>query len=484
MGLRRIKNYVNGQWTDSTSSELLDVNNPASGKAIAEVPISTPEEVHQAVAAARAAFPAWRETPPLTRARYMFKLKELMEENLEEMARIITEEEGKTLGEARGEVRRGLENVEVAAGIPTMMMGYNLEDVAKDIDCAAVRQPIGVFAAIAPFNFPNMVPLWFLPYAVACGNTFVLKPSEQVPLSQEKVFQLIDQAGFPPGVLNLVNGAKEAVDALLESDEVDGVSFVGSSPVARHVYAKAGETGKRAQCLGGAKNFLVVMPDAELDATVEAIINSCLGCAGERCLAGSVILGVGDVYEPLKQKLLEAAAGLKIGNGLDDDVQMGPVISKAHLDRILGYIDKGLEEGASLLTDGRGVRVEGYPDGYFIGPTFFENVRPEMTIANEEIFGPVVCMIKVKDLSEAIKIIRANRFGNTTSIFTSSGKAAREFGYRAECSMIGINVGVAAPMAFFSFGGAKGSFFGGLKGHGSDSITFYTDKKMIISRWL
>jgi malonate-semialdehyde dehydrogenase (acetylating)/methylmalonate-semialdehyde dehydrogenase len=483
MELRKVKNYINGRWIDSAASEFLDVMNPTRGEAIARVPLSGKDEVEQAVAAARAAFPGWRETPPLTRARYMFKLKELMEENVEVIARIITEEEGKTLDESRGEVRRGIENVEVAAGIPSMMMGYNLEDVARDIDCVAVRQPVGVFAAIAPFNFPAMVPLWFLPYAVACGNTFVLKPSEQVPLTQEKIFRLIDDVGLPPGVINLINGSKEAVDALLDSEEVDGISFVGSSPVAKYVYEKAGSTGKRAQCLGGAKNFLVVMPDASLKETVEAVITSCFGCAGERCLAGSVILGVGDIYEPLKERLVDSASRLKIGNGLNEDIQMGPVISRPHLDRILGYIDKGLEEGATLLLDGRGVQVEGYPGGYFIGPTIFEDVRPEATIANEEIFGPLLSMIKVDSLGQAIDIIRANHYGNTTSIFTSSGKAAREFKYRVECSMIGINVGVAAPMAFFSFGGAKGSFFGDLKGHGRDSIEFYTDKKMVISRW-
>ncbi len=482
MGLRNVKNYIDGQWEDS-SGELLDVMNPATGEAIARVPLSTTEEVNKAIASARSAFPAWRETPPLTRARYMFKLKELMEENLEDMARTLTEEEGKTFAEALGEVKRGLENVEVAAGIPSMMMGYNLEDVAKDIDCVAVRQPVGVFAAIAPFNFPVMVPLWFLPYAVACGNTFILKPSEQVPFSQERIFQLIDQIGLPPGVINLVNGARGAVDALLDSDEIDGISFVGSSPVARHVYSRAAETGKRAQCLGGAKNFLVVMPDAPLKETVEAIMTSCFGCAGERCLSGSVILGVGEAYEPLKEKITDMAGKLKIGNGLQEGIQMGPVISRPHLERILSYIDKGIEEGAALILDGRGVRVEGHGSGYFIGPTIFDNVHPDMTIANEEIFGPVVSMIKAGDLDEAIKIIRKNRYGNTTSIFTSSGKSAREFKYRVECSMIGINIGVAAPMAFFSFGGAKGSFFGDLKGHGRDSIEFYTDKKMVISRW-
>ncbi len=478
-----IKNYVNGQWVDSKSSQILDVVNPATTEVIARVPLSTPDEVRTAIQAARDAFPEWRETPPVTRARYMFTLKDLMEEHFEDLARTIVEEEGKCIDEGRGEVRRAIENVEVAAGIPSLMMGYNAEDIAPGIDEECVRQPLGVFCMIPPFNFPLMVSLWFAPYAVACGNTYIVKPSEQVPLSQRALFELIDAADFPEGVINLVNGAKEVVDTLLDSPDVEGVSFVGSTRVGRYVYQKATENGKRAQCQAGAKNFLVVMPDADLDRTVASLLTSFFGCAGERCLSGSVLLPVGDVYEPLKQRFVDAASKLKVGYGLDETVQMGPVISKNHMERVLRYIEKGLDEGAKLLLDGRRTKVEEYPDGYFIGPTIFDEVRPEMTIANEEIFGPVVSIVAVKDLDEAIDIIHANPYGNASSIYTSSGKWAREYKYRVQCGNIGINIGIVAPMAFFPFSGAKQSFFGDLHGQGRDAIDFFTEKKVVISRW-
>ncbi len=478
-----IKNYVNGQWVDSKSSQILDVVNPATTEVIARVPLSTPDEVRTAIQAARDAFPEWRETPPVTRARYMFTLKDLMEEHFEDLARTIVEEEGKCIDEGRGEVRRAIENVEVAAGIPSLMMGYNAEDIAPGIDEECVRQPLGVFCMIPPFNFPLMVSLWFAPYAVACGNTYIVKPSEQVPLSQRALFELIDAADFPEGVINLVNGAKEVVDTLLDSPDVEGVSFVGSTRVGRYVYQKATENGKRAQCQAGAKNFLVVMPDADLDRTVASLLTSFFGCAGERCLSGSVLLPVGDVYEPLKQRFVDAASKLKVGYGLDETVQMGPVISKNHMERVLRYIEKGLDEGAKLLLDGRRTKVEEYPYGYFIGPTIFDEVRPEMTIANEEIFGPVVSIVAVKDLDEAIDIIHANPYGNASSIYTSSGKWAREYKYRVQCGNIGINIGIVAPMAFFPFSGAKQSFFGDLHGQGRDAIDFFTEKKVVISRW-
>jgi len=410
-------------------------------------------------------------------------LKDLMEEHFEDLSRVIVEEAGKCIDEARGETRRAIEQVEVAAGIPSLMLGYGLEDIALGIDEDCVRQPLGVFCMIPPFNFPLMVPLWFLPYAVACGNTYIVKPSEQVPLSQRMLFQLMDEVDFPEGVINLVNGAKGVVDTLLESPDVRGVSFVGSTPVAKYIYQKAAENGKRVQAQAGAKNFLVVMPDADLDRTVASLLTSFFGCAGERCLSGAVLLAVGDVYEPLRDKFVGASSRLNVGYGLDEAVQMGPVISKRHMERVLGYIEKGVEEGAKLLLDGRDIKVKEYLNGYFIGPTVFDEVSPEMTIANDEIFGPVASIVKVGDLDEAIDIIDANPYGNASSIYTSSGKSAREFKYRVRCGNIGINIGIVAPMAFFPFSGARDSFFGDLHGQGTDAIDFFTEKKVVISRW-
>lgn len=478
-----LRNYINGQWVDSKSTEILDVVNPATTEVIGRVPLSIPDEVRAAIQAAKDAFSEWRETPPVTRARYLFRLRDLMEEHFEDLSRIIVEEEGKCIDEARGEVRRGIENVEVPAGIPSLMMGYNLEDIAPGIDEECVRQPLGVFCAIPPFNFPLMVPLWFAPYALACGNTYIVKPSEQAPLSQNRLFELIDEAGFPEGVINLVNGAKLVVDTFLESPDVRGVSFVGSTPVGRYIYQKGAENGKRVQAQAGAKNFLVVMPDADLDRTVASVLTSFFGCAGERCLSGAVLIAVGDVYELLKEKFVDGASKLKVGYGLDETVQMGPVVSKRHMERVLGYIEKGVEEGAKLLLDGRGIKVTEYPSGYFIGPTVFDEVTPEMTIAKEEIFGPVASIIRVKDLDEAIDIIHANPYGNASSIYTTSGKSAREYKYRVQCGNIGVNIGVVAPMAFFPFSGSKDSFFGDLHGQGRDAIDFFTEKKVVISRW-
>lgn len=478
-----IKNYINGRWVASESEGILVVRNPATDEAIARVPLSTPEEVDAAVRAARDAFPEWRETPPYARARYMFRLKEAMEKRFEDIARTVTLEHGKVIDEARGEVRRAIENVEVAAGIPSLMTGYNLEDVAAGIDEDCVLQPIGVFCAIAPFNFPAMVPFWFMPYAVACGDTYIIKPSEQTPLSQNLIFEIIDEVGFPDGVINLVNGAKGVVDALLDHPDVAGVSFVGSTPVAQYIYNKAAANGKRVQAQAGAKNFLVVMPDAVLERTVPNLMSSFFGNTGQRCLAGAVLVAVGDIYEPLKEQVVEAASRLKVGYGMDEGVQIGPVISRRALERITGYIEKGLEEGAKLLLDGRDVKVEGYPNGYFIGPTIFDEITPEMTIAREEIFGPVMSIIHVNDFEEALAVIEANPYGNAASIFTASGKWAREFKYRVRCGNIGINIGIAAPIASFPFGGMKQSFFGDLHGQGQDAINFFTDRKVVISRW-
>jgi malonate-semialdehyde dehydrogenase (acetylating) / methylmalonate-semialdehyde dehydrogenase len=478
-----IRNYINGAFVEAGTSETLEVRNPATQELLGRVPLSPAADVDKAAQAARAAFPAWRDTPAPARARHLFKLKALLEENFERIAEAVTREHGKTLDESRGDVRRGIDNVETACGIPSMMLGQCLEDVAKGIDCTSMREPVGVFAAIAPFNFPAMVPLWFLPYAIATGNTFVVKPSEQVPLTQDLIARLIAEVGLPPGVVNYVHGGHEAVNAILTHPAIDGVSFVGSTPVAEHVYTTGSAHGKRVQALGGAKNFLTVMPDADFEKTVSNIADSCYGCAGERCLAGSVILCVGDAYARFKDRFLEAARSFKVGYGMDAGVTMGPVISKKHMEKVLGYIQKGVDEGAELLLDGRGIKVDGYPDGNWVGPTVFNRVRPSMTIAREEIFGPVVCLVEVPTLDEVISIVESHPLANTSSIYTSSGRAAREYAHRVKASMIGVNIGVAAPMSFFSFGGAKRSFFGDLKAHGRDSIQFYTDGKVTISRW-
>ncbi len=478
-----LRNFIGGEWVTSSASDWLDQPNPATGKPLGRVPLSGERDVDDAVSAARQAFGKWREVPPVQRARYLFKLKYLLDLHFEEIARIVTEENGKTLDESRGSVRRGIENVEHACGIPTLMMGDTLEDVASGIDCEFVRQPIGVFAAITPYNFPAMVPLWFYPYAIATGNTFVLKPSEQVPRSQVRIFELMAEAGIPSGVVNLVHGGKDAVNALLRHPGIAGISFVGSSAVARHVYRTAAEHGKRVQALGGAKNHIVVMPDADIDRAVSVASESVFGCAGQRCLAGSVIVGTGNSYDRLRDGLLGAAKSLRVGYGMEDGVTMGPLVSRAHRDRVLNYIESGVSEGAELALDGRGVAVKEYPGGNFIGPTIFESVDQEMKIGREEIFGPVATVARAESLDDAIATVQKSEFANAVSIFTTSGRSAREFRYRVGVSMIGVNIGVAAPMAFFPFGGTKGSFFGDLKAHGKDAVEFYTDKKVVISRW-
>ncbi len=478
-----LKNYIDGEWIASKSDNLLDVTNPATVEVVAQVPLSKAGETEAAVTAASTAFPEWRETPAIERARYMFRLKTLMEKRFEELARVIVIEQGKIIDEARGEVRRAIENVEVAASIHALMMGYNAEDIASGIDEECILQPVGVFCCVAPFNFPAMVPFWFLPYAIACGNTYIVKPSEVCPVSQNVLFDIMDEIDLPPGVVNLVNGAKDTVDTLLTHPEVAGVSFVGSTPVGKYIYSTAAAHGKRAQCQAGAKNCLVVMPDAVLDRTVAAIMTSAFGTAGQRCLAGALVLAVGDIYEPLKERLVEAAAQIKIGDGLDESVQMGPVVTRRSLDRITGYIKKGVEEGAELLLDGRGVTAEGYPDGFFVGPTIFDRVKPDMTIAQDEIFGPVLGIIPVADFDEAVAIIKAIPYGNAASLFTSSGKWAREFKYQLPCGNIGGNIGIAAPIATFPFAGMRDSFFGDLHGQGQDAIQFFTDRKVVITRW-
>ena len=481
---KALRNYVGGEWITPQTTEYLDVTNPATGDLLGRVPLSNRADVDQAVAAAQAAFPAWRATPPLDRARYLFSVREQMEAQFETLARQVTLEHGKSLEDARGSVRRAIENVEVASGIPSLLMGYGLEDgAASGIDEDVVRQPLGVFAAICPFNFPLMVPFWFWPYAVACGNTFIIKPSEQVPTSMQLIFEMLDNAGFPPGVINLVNGAKDTVNGLLDHPDVKGLSFVGSTPVAKYIYARGAERGKRVQAQGGAKNVLVVMPDAVLDSSVSNIINSAFGSAGQRCLAGSVLVTVGAGHERVRDAVSQAAAALKVGNGLDDDVELGPVISRAAQERILDYIEQGEREGATLVLDGRQVAVTGGDDGCYVGPTIFDSVTPDMTIACDEIFGPVLSIMHVDTLDAAIAIIEQQRFGNAASIFTQDGAAAREFRYRVPTGNVGINVGVAAPMAYFPFSGAKESFFGTLHGQGRDAIDFFTDRKVVITRW-
>ncbi len=482
MALKKLQNYINGEWLDSESTRYEEVIDPGTAEPVALEPMSTPAEADAAIEAAQDAFLEWRQTPPVTRARYMFRLKEAMEARFEEISETVTIENGKILDEARGEVRRAIENVEVAAGIPSLLMGYNAEDVAQSIDEEALRQPIGVFSMIAPFNFPAMVPFWFLPYAVACGDTFVLKPSRQTPMTANLLYEILDETMLPPGVVNLVNGTHDVADRLMEHPYIKGVSFVGSTRGGRYIYSHSAQYGKRVQAQGGAKNYLVVMPDANIPRTVAAILTSAYGCAGQRCLAGSNLVCLGGVEKKIAPALRQAVAALHVGYGLDAASQMGPVISAEAKAKIEGYIDGAAAEGAEMLVDGRGLVVPGYEKGSFVGPTLM-NTRRDMAIAREEVFGPTLGIIAADDLDEAIEMIHENPHGNAASIFTASGGAAREFKYRVFCGNIGINVGIAAPMATFPFGGMKDSFFGDLHGQGRDGIEFFTDRKVVISRW-
>jgi malonate-semialdehyde dehydrogenase (acetylating)/methylmalonate-semialdehyde dehydrogenase len=481
--VEKVRNYISGAWQPSANPEHVAITNPATGDTLGQVPMGAASDVDAAVHAARAAYPAWRETPVNVRSRYLFDLRNLMEKHLYELSSICTQEHGKTFEESKGDVRRGIDNVEVAAGTPSLMMGQTLEQIATGIDCTSVRQPMGVFAVIAPYNFPSMVPFWFLPYAIATGNTVIVKPSEKVPFSQLRLFELIDELKLPPGVVNTVNGARDVVDAILEHKDIAGVSFVGSSPVASHVYERCGATNKRVQALGGAKNFGVVMQDCDWDKTVANIVDSSMGCAGQRCLALSVVIGVGGAYSKLEKLVAEALGKVKVGYGLDAGVTMGPVVSAGHKQRVFAYIDQGVREGARLVVDGRGCKVDAYPKGHFIGPTLFSDVRPGMTIADEEIFGPVLCLLYANDIDEALRIVKAHPLANASSIYTSSGAHARKWTKEVDASMVGVNIGVAAPMAFFGFGGGKGSFFGDLKAHGREQVAFYTQNKTRIERW-
>lgn len=484
MALPVVKNYINGEWVASATRTFGDVWNPARGEKIAQVPYGTAADVDRAVQAARSAFPDWRSTPPITRARYLFRLKEAFENHFEEIARVLTREQGKVIDEARGEVRRMIENVEHATAVTTLMCGYSLEDIAKDIDCAGWRQPIGVFAAIAPYNFPAMVPWWFLPYAIVCGNTFVLKPSEQVPMTQTRIFEILDEVGLPEGVVNLVHGSREVVNAILDHPDIAGVSFVGSTPTARYIYERCGATGKRVQALGGAKNVVAVMPDAKLDLAMPSLITSYYGCTGQRCLSGAILAPVGDVADRLLEQFTAAARAVRMGDGLDEKTTMGPLVSAAHRQRVLNYIEKGIAEGAKLVLDGRNPTVPDCPNGFFVGPTIFDHVTPDMTIAREEIFGPVVSVIRCRNLEEVIELVNTRGFANAACIYTTNGRTAREFRYRVKPSMIGVNIGIAAPMAYFPFGGAGNSMFGDIKGHGQEIFQFFTDTKVMIERWM
>ena len=477
-----VKNYINGQWCSSFGKETVNVINPANKKLLAKCPLGTKKDIDNAVSAANEAYKSWRQTPVIDRVQILFKLKTLLEKHSEDLARLCTQENGKILTEARGDVRRGIQMVETACGMPTLLMGKSLEDIASGIDCHAIKRPLGVFAAITPFNFPPMVPFWFWPFAIASGNTFILKPSERVPLTQVRVFELIEEAGMPKGVINLVNGGKEAVNSLCSHPDIVGISFVGSTPVAKHVYQTATSHGKRVQALGGAKNFMVVLPDANLDLTIKTVFESCTGCAGQRCLAGSVILCVGDIYTQFKEGIIKKAKESIVGDGFNPATNIGPVISEEARNKVKGLIQSAYDEGAKILFDGR----EGTDNlsGYFLKPTVISEVKRDMRIAKEEVFGPVLCLSNVKTFDEAIEWLNSSEYGNTTSLFTSSGSAARKFSYEADPSMIGINIGVPAPMAFFSFGGMKASFFGDVKVHGQASVDFYTDTKVTIERWV
>ena len=476
-------NYIDNAWQKSTTNELLDVTNPATAEVLTQVPLSPAEEVNQAATAAATALHEWRRTPAVERIQYLFKLKFLLEENLDDIARTITLECGKTLDEAKGEMRRAIENVEVACGIPTLMQGTNLEDIATGIDEFMIRQPVGVCAAIAPFNFPGMITFWFLPYALACGNTYIVKPSEKVPITMQKVFQLLEQAGFPKGVVNLVNGGKETVDAILTHPEIRAISFVGATATAKAIYAKAAANGKRVQCQGGAKNPLIILPDADPQFTVNATAESAFGCAGQRCLAASLAFTVGDAQGWFTEAIADTATDRVVGNGLEEGVEMGPVITSESKTRIEGLIQAGADEGAQILVDGRHPSITGGENGNFLRPTVLGNLNPQGEIAGTEIFGPVLGLIHVETIDDAITLVNGGRYGNMACLFTGSGASARKFRYEAEIGNIGINIGVAAPMAFFPFSGWKDSFFGDLHGQSWDAVDFFTQKKVVVERW-
>jgi malonate-semialdehyde dehydrogenase (acetylating)/methylmalonate-semialdehyde dehydrogenase len=477
---KAIENYINGAWVKSDSKETYEIINPATEEVIGLTPLGTTSDIDQAVSAAKEAYKTWKDVPVIDRVQPLFKLKMLLEENTTKIAELIVEEHGKTFKEAKGDILRGIQMVDVACGMSNLMMGEAISNIARDIDCTATRRSLGVMAGITPFNFPAMVPFWFWPFAVAAGNTYVLKPSERVPLTQMFIFKLIDQAGFPKGVMNMVHGGKEAVNAICDHKDIEGISFVGSTPIAKHVYTRGSATGKRVQALGGAKNYMVILPDAAMEQSAQAMVESCYGCAGERCLAASVLVGVGAAYDQLKDLVVKAANKVVVGPGMDAKTTLGPVISKEAKTRILADIETALSEGAELLVDGRD---SGMDKGYFLKPTVLDKVKPGTLMATKEIFGPVIGLMQVKTMDEAIALINESNYANTTSIFTTNGGAARQFASKVAPTMVGVNLGVPAPMAFFSFGGAKESFFGDVKVHGSSAVEFFTERHTTMTRW-
>ena len=478
-----LRHWINGAYVGGTSGRFSDVYNPATGEVKSQVPLASTAELNDAVAVAKAAFPEWAATPPLTRARIMFRYKTLIEDNADELAAIITSEHGKVLSDAHGSLTRGLEVVEYACGIPQLLKGEYTEQVGRGIDAWTVRQPVGVCAGITPFNFPAMVPMWMYPMAIACGNTFVLKPSEKDPSCALKLAELAKEAGLPDGVLNVVNGDKEAVDAILEHPDIPAVSFVGSTPIAQYIYTTGAANGKRVQALGGAKNHMVVMPDADMDQAADALMGAAYGSAGERCMAISVAVAVGDAGDKLVELIKPKVESLKIGPGTDNDMDMGPLVTGDHLNKVKGYVDIGVDEGADLVVDGRDYSLQGYEEGFFIGGCLFDKVTTDMRIYQEEIFGPVLSVVRSQDFDNAVQIINDHEFGNGVSIFTRDGDAAREFTNRIMVGMVGVNVPIPVPMAFHSFGGWKSSLFGDIHMHGPEGVRFYTRQKAITSRW-
>jgi malonate-semialdehyde dehydrogenase (acetylating)/methylmalonate-semialdehyde dehydrogenase len=482
--LKNIGHFVNGKTIPGSGARRGDIFNPATGETSGQVSLASTEVVKEAVSAAAAAFPGWAATPPLKRARVMFRFRELLERHSDELAALITGEHGKVLSDARGSLTRGIEVVEFACGIPHLLKGEFSENVGSGIDSYSLRQPLGVCAGITPFNFPAMVPLWMFPIAVACGNTFVLKPSEKTPSCAMRLAELATEAGLPDGVLNVVNGDSEAVNALLADPRIAAVSFVGSSPVAEHVYRGAAAGGKRVQALGGAKNHAIVMPDADLEQTLDALMGAAYGSAGERCMAISVVVAVGEVVaDALAAELADRVKSLKVGPGMAENSEMGPLVTGGHLRKVKGYVEQGVREGAELLVDGRGWRVAGHEKGFFIGGSLFDRVRPEMTIYREEIFGPVLSIVRVPDFESAVRLVNDNPFGNGAAIFSRDGDTAREFSARVQAGMVGINVPLPVPMAFHSFGGWKRSLLGDLHMHGTEGVHFYTRLKTVTARW-
>jgi malonate-semialdehyde dehydrogenase (acetylating)/methylmalonate-semialdehyde dehydrogenase len=478
-----IHHYIGGSETEGTSGRYADVYNPALGQPCARVALASTEDVDAAVAAAHVAFPAWAATPPLARARVLFKYLQLCQQHVDDFAAMVTREHGKTFADAQGEVARGIEVVEFAVGIPQLLKGEFTDQIARGIDAWSMRQPLGVVAGITPFNFPVMVPMWMFPVAIACGNTFILKPSERDPSASLLHARLLKEAGLPDGVFNVVQGDKGAVDALLDHPDVQALSFVGSTPIAEYIYARGSASGKRVQALGGAKNHMVVMPDADMDMAVDALIGAAYGSAGERCMAISVAVAIGDAGDKLVERLAERTRALKIGEGMAQGAEMGPVVTLAAKERIEKLIGEGVEQGATLVVDGRGHRVDGYEDGFFVGGTLFDHVQPSMSIYQEEIFGPVLCVVRMPDIGSALELINKNEYGNGVAVFTRDGGVAREFVRQVQVGMVGVNVPLPVPMAFNSFGGWKKSLFGDHHAYGPEGVRFYTRHKAVMQRW-